>query len=84
MEWRNWADYEGRTRTTQHHLPQIHEQQQTNDPRIHDDETHLDLELQDHNTGKNTRGERVRQGEPTSAAGERREKGGEIKNPTVE
>ena len=48
MEGGNWADYEGRTRTTRQHLPWIHEQQQTDDPRIHDDETHLDLELQDH------------------------------------
>ena len=33
MERGNWADYEGRTRTTRQHLPQIHEQRQTDDPR---------------------------------------------------
>ena len=72
MDAGNWANYGGRARTTRQHLPRIHEQQQTDDPQTHDDETHLDLELQD-------QGERERQGEPTSAAGERREKGGEIK-----
>ena len=69
MERGNWADYEGRTRTTRQHLPRIHEQQQTDDPRPRNS----------HRSGTTgPRGTRETRG-TNLAAGERREKGGEIK-----
>ena len=73
MEGGNWADYEGWTRTTRQHLPQIHKQEQTDDPRPRNS----------HRSGTTRpRGTRETRGTNLGSRGTKR-KGRRNQNPTV-